>query len=284
MQNVVIIGAGNGGTAILKTLLTTRNVQILGIADPNEQAEGIRLARQKGVPVSRDFKRFININSKKIIIDATGVEAVNQELKKFESPENTIVPPDVALLIMDIVDEREELNQKLIESSTKLVNFIETGINQIDLLNEKSNESLVETIEQITELREATENSQQLLKETKKILDIIGNIANHTKLLGLNAAIEAAHAGDYGRGFSVVAKNIRELADDSLKASKNVSDTLTQIDSAIKAVYFLVDQVVKDTELLEKNQSNLTTELHHTLREMHDTAHALQVLANRTEK
>jgi methyl-accepting chemotaxis protein len=73
----------------------------------------------------------------------------------------------------------------------------------------------------------------KLIEDTYQVIQSIQNIANHSKILGLNASIEAARAGDYGKGFSVVAKEIRRMADQSKESAVNIIEYLENVTSAI---------------------------------------------------
>jgi methyl-accepting chemotaxis protein len=78
----------------------------------------------------------------------------------------------------------------------------------------------------VTQTAEKMRLLEQRSQEIFEIIGLIEEIASQSKLLSLNAAIEAAHAGDAGRGFGVVADEVRRLAESSTQATKNVSERI----------------------------------------------------------
>ncbi len=99
-------------------------------------------------------------------------------------------------------------------------------------------QSSIEELDKVTETVEfATDSIQNLGKRSAQIgsiVDVIHGIASQTNLLALNAAIEAARAGEYGKGFSVVAQEIRKLAEESSESAKKITSLIEDIVSETK--------------------------------------------------
>lgn len=132
----------------------------------------------------------------------------------------------------------------------------------------KGGEAVENTVAGILEIRETVAETTRKVKrlaessqEISKIVALISQIASRTNLLALNASIEAARAGDAGRGFAIVADEVRQLADKSAKSLKEIEQIVLQIQSETGSVMTAMEegtqQVIKGTKLAEEAKRSL---------------------------
>ncbi|MBD2306223.1 HAMP domain-containing protein [Chroococcidiopsis sp. FACHB-1243] len=133
---------------------------------------------------------------------------------------------------------------------------------------QKGGEAVERTVAGILEIRQTVAETTRKVKrlaessqEISKIVALISQIASRTNMLALNASIEAARAGEAGRGFAIVADEVRQLADRVAKALKEIEQIVRQIQSETGSVMTAMEegtqQVIQGTKLAEQAKRSL---------------------------
>lgn len=167
----------------------------------------------------------------------------------------------------------EEKAEEIHQVASKLSSDIEQATAAVEELASSSEELAAAS-------QETTNIANKAFKEvdnTSTILEVIRNVAKQTNLLGLNAAIEASRAGEYGRGFSVVAKEVRKLAKESSVSAGNIDKIINQFRSSVEAVLKNVEQ----SNVITQEQAKANQDIAYMIESLRDVSHKLMSMAER---
>jgi methyl-accepting chemotaxis protein len=170
-----------------------------------------------------------------------------------EAIQNQLVMTENIQSIIDKTKETTSDVNQLAKRAIELVNIGKLNMKELNLSVERNNENSRKTIEDINNLHDK-------VVAVNEIINIINDIAAQTNLLSLNASIEAARAGESGKGFSIVADEIRKLADKTAKSTveiQELADTIsTNTDTVSKSIEQFVGDTAKQNGIIKETESN----------------------------
>jgi len=240
-----------------EAMLGGKPVEVEGVV---EEISGGNLAVQIDTQDSKSAMGLLKIatmNLRTLINDAKQLSSENSSVANELSSTSLCTGKNVELSsnIVSETTQKATLIQKQIKSSIDEAQqgkddmvTANSGITQannaIKLLSDKINQSVSVEVNLAHKISQLSTDAEQV----KGILSVINDIADQTNLLALNAAIEAARAGEHGRGFAVVADEVRKLAE-------RTQNSLTEINATINVI---VQAITESSETMNANSKQIS--------------------------
>jgi len=202
---------------------------------------------------AKDVDSISELTKEAVLTQKRGTESVAAAINQLDASAN-----EVQQNTKNAADKSVSASKKANQSLT-LVEQAKSGINQL-------RDQVIENTEMITQLNNKTH-------EVGSVLEVINSIAEQTNLLALNAAIEAARAGEQGRGFAVVADEVRSLATRTRESIDQIQKTIggLQVDAtnAVKSMNSVSQQAEEKASDVE-NVADLLVNITQEIKELDD--------------
>ncbi|MCF7934732.1 MAG: hypothetical protein K9L28_00100 [Synergistales bacterium] len=226
--SIAFIGGGQAAVTLMRGF-EKLGFPVAGVMDIDPNAPAIKAAERDGVPTTQDLDQLLAVDAD-LFIEVTGKPEVVSEVQEKKKESAGFLSAEQARFIYEIM-EREQESQRVIHEQIHNLSRLQQEVRAVIDPFRNSVKGLTEGNSKVEQLLlPLPDKMQEMASRTEQMDDIVNSIqgfAKHTKVLGLNASIEASRAGEAGKGFSVVAEQVRQLADDIARSTLHISETLT---------------------------------------------------------
>ncbi|WP_186578262.1 methyl-accepting chemotaxis protein [Aquibacillus kalidii] len=272
------------------TQISEGHVQVTNLPESSDEIGQLAGAFNKMSRQLRTLIENVKNTSNHLLDSANNLSAISEETSA-SSEEVGVAISEIATGTQEQANDLEEINQR-VELLTNSIENLEKQSKTMQDITKQTEVVSLEGIEIVQQLQQSNANSlaasQEISDEIKnlnnktkqitQVMETIETIAEETNLLALNASIEAARAGEYGKGFSVVADEIRKLAEQSKEATHQVQGVVSAIVTETTKTVETVEGTMKTAEGLNddvRKTENKFTEMSASVKQI---AEALQTV------
>lgn len=219
--------------------------------------------------VLRDLLTSLTEASSSINSNAVLVESLTEELKKYadETSEETeglsagmeesaATTEEISASSNEMESGIDSISERSLEGTTETSNMLQRA-NDLKLSSVSSRDNAINIYNKVKEELEIAIKNSSAVQKINNLAETILQIASQTNLLALNAAIEAARAGEAGKGFAVVADEVRNLAEQSATTVGDIQSVVSEVNNAVsnlaysssKTLEFIDKDVIKDYDM-----------------------------------
>lgn len=285
----VVIGQGEAAIALnnlieMQTELRLAHKRTREVAE-NAQREASEAKASRNTIVdqmTKDFEK--NVFSQIKLLGETARSVSKQSELVVTSTENSQE-------FTSEVSQEVQISASSINDIAAASEQLSTSISTVQSLVSNASSKATESAHSANEASRVTQELADIITNIENVVTLISEIAENTNLLALNATIEAARAGEMGKGFSVVATEVKGLADQTSKATADISQKIQQIKhastAAVKSVEIInglnsdVDDIAHDVDDSIKDQMDATNDI---ATRVETAAHGAKSIADRIEQ
>lgn len=197
---------------------------------------GIALSIAIAKPLDKALKGIINM----IVSSSTEIAATIEQQERIAVQQAASVNQTTTTMDELGASSRQSAMQaeSALENASHVLNMAAEGSKVV----QKTQQGMLTLTEKVGGIAEQVLHLSQQTNQIANITNLVSDLANQTNMLAINATVEAVRAGEQGKGFGVVAREIRRLADQSKKSAAEINDLINDIQNAINKTVMVTDE------------------------------------------
>lgn len=217
------------------TMQDEKKMQQIMVQDILDTVEKVSQGTSEVTDLVRKLQSSSNLVYNSLQEIATGTQMTADNIQ-----EQTVMTQQ----IQDAIGATQKLSSDMVDLARDSGQTVEESMDVMKQMREQAEQTNARNVE----VSDSMQQLQEKMKEVRTIADIIFNISSQTNLLALNASIESARAGEAGRGFSVVAEQIRQLSEQTRESTENIAKIIGELAENAKAATEAVTESMRATE------------------------------------